>query len=132
MGSEMCIRDSTYAQMGGTDKGYYLHKASNYYELGRLKDDGKFDWDYYKVNARKHEIQKGKFVCIRGRIYMINSSVNKHGKFSVISCETSKHRRFRLRDIEITSIYDNFETAKLWKEIMEGKDEDSDRSTRRI
>lgn len=31
----------TYAQMGGTDKGYYLHKASNYYELGRLKDDGK-------------------------------------------------------------------------------------------
>lgn len=35
-------------------------------------------------------------------------------------------------NIEITSIYDNFETAKLWKEIMEGKDEDSDRSTRRI
>lgn len=122
----------TYAQMGGTDKGYYLHKASNYYELGRLKDNGEFDWDYYKVNARKSEIQKGKFVYIRGRIYMINSPVNKHEKFSVISCETSKHRRFRLRDIEGASIYDNFETAKLWEELMEVKNEDSDRNTRRI
>lgn len=118
--------------MGGTDKGYYLHKASNYYELGRLKDNGEFDWDYYKVNARKSEIQKGKFVYIRGRIYMINSPVNKHEKFSVISCETSKHRRFRLRDIEGASIYDNFETAKLWEELMEVKNEDSDRNTRRI
>lgn len=63
---------------------------------------------------------------------MINSPVNKHEKFSVISCETSKHRRFRLRDIEGASIYDNFETAKLWEELMEVKNEDSDRNTRRI
>lgn len=37
----------TKARLGGTDESYYMHKASIYYNSGKIKDDGSFDWDYY-------------------------------------------------------------------------------------
>lgn len=41
-----------YAQLGGTDKKYYMRKASSYYEDGRIKEDGEYDWDYYKSKQK--------------------------------------------------------------------------------
>lgn len=49
----------TYGQMGGNDKNYYLHKASEYYGLARIGKDGKFDWDYYYIQRKKKDIQIG-------------------------------------------------------------------------
>lgn len=42
----------SYAQLGGNDKGYYMHKASLYRKNGRIIK-GKFDWDYYNRNKSK-------------------------------------------------------------------------------
>jgi hypothetical protein len=38
--------------MGGTDERYYLTKASEYSGVGRVVN-GKFDWDYYKLQKSK-------------------------------------------------------------------------------
>lgn len=106
----------TYGQMGGTDKQYYMHKASKYYDLGRIDKNGKFDWDYYKKNLRRKEIVPGKYICIDKRIYKINSKTNSHGNFTAISCESNKHRRFNVDKLgEFISTYKTLDTANLYK-----------------
>ena len=104
----------TYAKMGGTDKQYYLHKASQYYGLGRIDEDGNFDWDYYHFNAKKKCIIPGKYICVKGKIYKIKSKANSFGNFSVISCETNKYRKFKIKDFDnYIHTYDSFSIAKL-------------------
>lgn len=105
----------TYAQMGGTDKQYYMHKASQYYDLGRIDKNGKFDWDYYKKNLRRKEIVPGKYICIYKRVYKINSKTNSRGNFTAISCESNKHKRFNADKLgEYIHVYNNLYSAKLF------------------
>lgn len=118
---EHCVNCNCYgftkAQMGGTDKQYYMHKASIYYKLGRIDRDGNFDWDYYKKNLKRKEIVPGKFICINNRFYKINSKVNKFGNFSAISCETNKHRKIKVDNLgEYIHCYENLQDARLFEE----------------
>ena len=105
----------TYAQMGGTDKQYYMHKASQYYCLGRIGEDGKFDWNYYYANKKKKSIIPGKFICVNGRFYKVTSKVNRFGKFSVISCKSHRRRKFKTTNFDdYIRTYDDLDTAKLF------------------
>ncbi len=119
---EYCVNCScfgfTYGQMGGTDKQYYLHKASEYYGLGRINKDGKFDWDYYKKNLRRKEIVQGKYICIDKRIYKINSKASRYGTFTAIDCESNNHERFNVDKLgEYIHVYDNLYSAKSFNSL---------------
>ena len=105
----------TYAQMGGTDKQYYLHKASNYYDLGRIDKNGEFDWDYYKKNLKRKEIAPGKFICVDGEFYKIHSKVNYAGNFTAINCETNEDKKFHIDDLgDYVHVYKNLYEAKMF------------------
>lgn len=98
----------TYGQMGGNDKNYYLHKASEYYGLGRIGKDGKFDWDYYYIQKKKRDIKIGKFVIWNERIYEIKSKPNKNGKFKVVDCENSCWMRLNIYEMgKYVRVYDS-------------------------
>lgn len=49
-----------YSAMGGNDKKVYLRKASEY-AIGRLNNNGKFDWEYYYYKGKNVHFKK---VCI--------------------------------------------------------------------
>lgn len=68
-----------YAQMGGNDKNYYLHKGSPFY-FGRIKN-GKFDWDYYKKKDNQRKIKPGKYLIYNHFIYEIKSKLKRNGTF---------------------------------------------------
>ncbi|MDF2880217.1 MAG: hypothetical protein K0R54_774 [Clostridiaceae bacterium] len=50
--------------LGGTIESAYMRKCSPYYKYGRMKEDGTFDWDYYKMNQKREEFIPGKFAII--------------------------------------------------------------------
>jgi hypothetical protein len=55
----------TKGALGGTDEGYYMrnHDSAKY---GRIGEDGKFDWDFYKLNQTKERLVPGKFIVVKG------------------------------------------------------------------
>lgn len=54
----------TKGALGGTDEGYYM-RNSDYAKYGRIGDDGKFDWDFFKFNQSKEKFAPGKFVVVK-------------------------------------------------------------------
>lgn len=116
---EHCVNCNCYGftmgQMGGTDKQYYLHKASKYYDLGRIDKNGKFDWDFYKKNLKRKEIAPGKFICVDGEFYEIHSKVNYAGNFTAINCETNEDKKFHIDDLgDYVHVYKNLYAAKMF------------------
>ena len=104
----------TYGQMGGNDKNYYLHKASVYYELGRLDKDGRFDWDYYYIQKKKKDIQVNKFIVVDNTIYEIKSIPDKNGKFNVISVSGNIQNELNIFELDkYVNIYNSKESAQL-------------------
>lgn len=53
------------AALGGTTESEYMRKSSPYYKFGRMKDDGSFDWDFYRLNKAKDEMVPGKYAGIQ-------------------------------------------------------------------
>lgn len=89
-----------YGQMGGNDEGYYLHKSSEYYGLGRINKNGEFDWEYYYDSCKRRNIQPNKFIRIKDRKYKIKSKVDKNGNFKVISCDSNKLRTYNIKELD--------------------------------
>lgn len=110
----------TYGQMGGNAKNYYLHKASEYYGLGRIGKDGKFDWDYYYIQKKKKDIQIGKFIIWNENIYEIKSKPNRNGKFKVVDCVNSCWTRLNIHEMErYVRVYDSRFLAEYWLKMSQ-------------
>lgn len=106
-----------YGQMGGTAENYYLHKASAY-ALGRIGEDGKFDWDYYKESLKRSKIIPGDYLISHDRIYKVKSKVDKRDNFKLLSCESGKQRTYNLAELEpYFPVYHKEEDARQILEI---------------
>ena len=104
----------TYAQMGGNDNNYYLHKSSKFYGLGRLDKEGKFDWEYYCEQKKRKDIAPNKFVIVNGIVGKIISLPNKKGDFKIITDSdiTKTVNIFKDFDDYIT-VYENEYIARM-------------------
>lgn len=106
----------TKAHMGGTDRNYYLHKASCYYGLGRISVDGKFDWKYYHFNKKRKEFNVNKYILHNKKIYQIKSVPSHTGKFSVLDVGTNKFVRLNINEMDdYVSVYDSEEQLMLFQ-----------------
>lgn len=54
----------TKGALGGTDEGYYM-RNNDYSKWGRIDENGKFDWDYYKMSQSKERMVPGKYVVVK-------------------------------------------------------------------
>lgn len=106
----------TYAQMGGTDEGYYLHNASKYAPFGRLDKHGKFDWEYYHDQKKKSEIVIGSYIVIGQEIYKILSHVVRR-KFRAENVNSGKRVTFIIDDIKHLHVFKNVGSAKVFLDI---------------
>jgi hypothetical protein len=108
----------TKGQLGGDDKGYYMHKASEYYPYGRLDNNGKFDWTYYKINKLNHKIKMEKFVIIKidDNIYVaeIKDRIKNNGNFKCYICDLNCYKYFHINDLYENITYKSYEEAKRW------------------
>lgn len=103
----------TYGQMGGTDKGYYLHKASKYYGIGRLDNNCKFDWNYYYIQRKRRDIKIGKFIIVDNQVYEIKSKPNRNGKFKAVD-DNGIWTRFDVYQMEnYVSVYNDKYAASM-------------------
>lgn len=93
-----------YAAMGATDDRYYLNKSSEYKTHGKLDQNGKFDWDAYKINKFKSKFALGKYIKIQSndkKAYaLIKSKINPlTQKFKVFVPEQNKHMKITFKDV---------------------------------
>ncbi|WP_195334382.1 hypothetical protein [Enterocloster bolteae] len=108
----------TKVHMGGTDKNYYLHKASNNYGIGRIGKDGKFDWNYYYFNKKRKELKVGKYILQNNKIYEIKSSPSRNGKFTALEIGTDNYVRLNINEMEnYMSTYDSKEQLMLYNKM---------------
>lgn len=106
----------TYAQMGANDKNFYLHKASQYYGLGRIGKNKKFDWKKYYFNLKKQELMPNKYIWIDDILYKVISSPNSKGKFTVLNMSNEYYSKMNIYDLP-NYIY-VYENEKLARKIL--------------
>lgn len=105
-----------YASMGGKDKNYYLHKASDNYGVGRIDKDGKFDWKYYYFNKKRKDFKTGKYILHNKRIYEIKSKPSHNGKFSALDIESNQYVRLNINDMDdYITAYDSKQQLLIFK-----------------
>lgn len=105
--------------MGGNDKNYYLHKASEYYGIGRLNKEGKFDWDYYKLNTFLNNTKNKKFIIItienKQYVAEIKNKIKKDGKLKCFIPDLNYYKNITIKDVYNTySAYESYEKAKYY------------------
>lgn len=111
-----------YATMGGTDEKNYMKKCSKYYGVGRIGKDGKFDWDYYKLNKFKLETQTKKFLIlnIEGKRYVseIKSRVKNDGSFKCFIKEIGCYKNVKFENLEsYPTLYETYKSANRWVQL---------------
>lgn len=108
----------TMGQLGGNDKGYHMHKASEYYPFGRIDKNGKFDWNYYKINKLNYKIKTEKFVIIKIKdaLYVaeIKGKIKNDGKFKCFVCDLNYYKNISINDLYENITYESYKTAKRW------------------
>jgi len=88
------------SSMGGTDESYYMRKASETGENGRLTDKGEFDWTYYKLQKNLMKITPNKYIFYHGRSYKIISQADSNGFFKALSIKSKKMRKINAHDVK--------------------------------
>lgn len=100
-----------YAAMGGNDKCYYLKKASKY-SAGRLTNNGKFDWEYYKFIDKKNRLQKHTYFIHNNNLYEVVSRISHYGKFSAYDKKNNKYERLCINELDdCISVFSSYESG---------------------
>ena len=104
------------AAMGGTDERSYMNKCTEYAPFGRIVN-GKFDWDYYKINQFKDKVKNGKYVMVEHNnikyIAEIKSGIRFDNTFRCYIEELNYYKRISCNDVSnIYSIYKSYEEAE--------------------
>ena len=107
----------TYARLGGNDKGNYMHKATEYYQYGRLNKEGKFDWTYYKTNKLINDSKYKKFTIIKvdnmEYVAEIKNNIKQNGKFKCYICDLKYYKNVSIKDMyNQFSLYRDYDEAK--------------------
>lgn len=106
----------TYAQMGGTDAGYYLHNASKYAPFGKLDSSGKFDWKYYYDQKKKASIVIGSYIVIGKEIYKILSHVVRR-KFRAMNVDSGERVNFIIDNIKDVQVFSDRVAAEVFLDV---------------
>jgi hypothetical protein len=124
----------TKGALGGTDEGYYM-RVADYAKYGRIDENGKFDWDTFKLNQTKEQFVPGKFVVIKEvkhssleedivtylkenevMIAQIKEEVQDNGlvlvDFAVDNQGKSLEVLINFQDVNYRSVYETVELAK--------------------
>ena len=108
----------TYARLGGTDAGKYMHKASDHYQYGRLDKEGKFDWNYYTLNSLTQKYKDKKFTILKidDKKYVAEiKKFKKDGKLKCFICDLKYYKNTTIKDLYNQYIlFKTYEKAKEW------------------